>query len=89
MPPVFEGSEEEEEVVPGTEDSYQIIVFKTQPEVDEIVVYTNNRPPDVVPGSTYGGFQLPTESEGDDYSSCSQFSSQLAEQGHTSSNCGN
>jgi hypothetical protein len=61
-----------------------VIVFETQPEVDEGVV-----PPAVVTGSIYGGFQLPTELEGDDYSSYSQFSSQLSDQGHTCSHCGN
>jgi hypothetical protein len=62
--PVFEEAEEEEEVVPETEDSYKVIVFETQPEVNEVVV-----PPSVVTGSIYGGLQLPTESEGVNYSS--------------------
>jgi hypothetical protein len=82
--PVFEEADKEEEVVPETEYSYQVIVFQTQSEVDEIVV-----PPDVVTGSTYGGSQLPTESEVDAYSSYSQFSSQFSDQGPTCSHCGN
>jgi hypothetical protein len=71
-------------VVPEAEDSYQVIVFETQPEVDEVVV-----PPALVTGSIYGGFQLPTKLEGDDYSSNSQFSSQFSDQGHTCYHCGN
>jgi hypothetical protein len=59
-------------------------VFETQVEVDKFVV-----PPAVVTGSIYGGFQMPTESEGDTYSSYSQFSSQFSDQGHTCSHCGN
>jgi hypothetical protein len=81
--PVFEEADEKEEVVPDTEESYQVIVFETKPEVDDVVV-----PPAVVTGSTYGGFQLPTESEVDDYLSFSQFSSQLSDQGHTCSHFG-
>jgi hypothetical protein len=83
--PIFEEADEEEEVVPETEDSYQVIVFEIQAEVDEVVVDNNKKPRDVVTGSTYGGGRPPTESEGDDYSPYSQFS----EQGHTFSHCGN
>jgi hypothetical protein len=76
--------ETEDVVVPSTQDYVQVVVFEKQPEAD-----VDNQPPDFADGHNYGGFNQPAESEGDDYLSYSQFSSQLSEQVYTGYHCGN
>jgi hypothetical protein len=76
--------ETEDVVVPETQDYVQVVVFETQPEAD-----VDNQPPDFYDGHNYGGFNQPAESEGDDYLSYSQLSSQLSEQVYTRYHCGN
>jgi hypothetical protein len=77
-------AETEDVVVPETQNYVQVIVFETQPEAD-----VNNQPRDVATGQKYCGFIQPAESEGDDYSSYSQLSSQLSEKSYTCYHCGN
>jgi hypothetical protein len=76
--------ETEDKVVLETQESLQVVVFETQPKAD-----ANNQPHNVAAGRKCGGFHHPTASDGDAYSSYSQFSSQLSKQGYTCYDCGN
>jgi hypothetical protein len=76
--------ETEDDMVPQTQWYLQVFVFETQPETD---IDTQPQPHNVAVGHIYGGFHHPTESEGDDYLSSSQFSSQLSEQSYNCYHC--
>jgi hypothetical protein len=87
--PLF--ADEEELVVPETEET----VFVVVPEKQETVVVVDLLPHEVVDHRPhhapfeYGVFYRPTLSEGENYSSYSQFHSQFSEHdGHTCLNCG-
>jgi hypothetical protein len=91
--PLF--ADEEELVVPETEETVFVVVPETQETVvvvdllsHEVVDHHPHRDP-----FKYGGFYYPTFSEGDNYSSYSQFHSKFAEHfskhdGHTCLHCG-
>jgi hypothetical protein len=68
----FEEGDEEEVIVPATQESLQVVVLESPPEVDEVVVdllpnEVDNQHCNVAAGHNYGGFYPPTESEGNEY----------------------